>query len=76
VEEENARIEALFKAAEAYGQSLAFTAWTRVSGRGYNCNSMIHALAARAGLDMPRFSRRLMLCPGAGRGLPESAFKA
>ncbi|HTB22960.1 MAG TPA: hypothetical protein VK914_09660 [bacterium] len=72
--EENGRISALLEAADAYAQALDFTAWSRISGRGYNCNSMIRALAGRAGLPRPRFGRHLLLCPGLGRGLPPSAF--
>ncbi|HTA16479.1 MAG TPA: hypothetical protein VK786_01885 [bacterium] len=73
--EENARISALLDAAGAYGQSLEFAAWSRISGPGYNCNSMIHELAGRAGLPGPDFARHFLLCPGIGRGLPKTAFR-
>ncbi|MGH7442956.1 MAG: hypothetical protein ACREKE_09820 [bacterium] len=72
---ENLRIEALLVAASAYEQGLGFTAWSRVSGGGYNCNSMIHELAARAEVFLPSFSRIVMLCPGVGKGLPPAAFR-
>jgi hypothetical protein len=73
--EEDARISALLDAAGAYGQSLAFAAWSRISGPGYNCNSMIHELALRAGQPGPAFARHTLLCPGIGRGLPKAAFR-
>lgn len=72
---EDERIAALLDAAQAYRQELEFSAWSRVSGRGYNCNSMVHELAARAALGLPRFARRFLLCPGIGRGLPGDAFE-
>jgi len=72
--DENARILALLDAATAYNQALDFTAWSLRTGRGYNCNSMMRALADRAGLDTPKFSRHLLLCPGIERGLPPQAF--
>ena len=75
VGEENARISALLDAAGAYGQSLDFAAWSRISGPGYNCNSMIRELAERAGLPGPGFARHFLLCPGIGRGLPKTAFR-
>jgi len=73
--EENARLSALLDAAAAYGQSLEFAAWSRISGPGYNCNSMIRELAERAGQPGPGFARHTLLCPGIGRGLPKSAFR-
>jgi hypothetical protein len=73
--EENARISALLDAAGAYGQTLEFAAWSRVSGPGYNCNSMIRTLAERAGQPLPVFAGHALLCPGIGRGLPGSAFR-
>lgn len=72
--EENARIAALLEAAEAYGQGLAFAAWSRISGPGYNCNSMITELGQRASLPRPAFTRYFLLCPGIGTGLPTDAF--
>jgi len=72
--QENLRIATLLDAADSYGQELEFAAWSRISGRGYNCNSMVRTLAGRSGLPRPRFSRHLLLCPGIGRGLPDTAF--
>jgi hypothetical protein len=73
--QESVRIAALLDAAEAYGQSLDFAAWSRLSGPGYNCNSMIRTLAGRAGLALPAFARHLLVCPGIGRSLPKEAFR-
>jgi hypothetical protein len=72
--EENARIAALLEAAESYGQGLAFAAWSRISGSGFNCNSMITELGRRAALPGPQFTRHFLLCPGIGKGLPGDAF--
>ncbi len=72
---EDGAIAALLEAAAAYGQGLTFSSLSRISGPGYNCNSMVHELAARAGLGLPRFARVWMLCPGIGRRLPPRAFR-
>lgn len=73
-DEENARIAALLASFDAYDQSLEFAAWSRVSGPGYNCNSMTASLARRAGMPGPGFARHRFLCPGLGRRLPKEAF--
>jgi len=72
--EENARIASLLASHAAYGQALPFAACSRVSGPGYNCNSMMRSLADRAGVPTPAFARHMLLCPGTGRPLPPTAF--
>ena len=73
-DEEAAVIEAVLKAALCYDQSLRFAAWSRVTGNGYNCNSMVRELADRAGIPTPAYAWKFMLCPGFGRGLPGRVF--
>jgi hypothetical protein len=74
LEQENARIAALVRAFGDYSQELPFAAFSRVSGPGYNCNSMSRELARRAELPPPGFAAHFLLCPGIRRGLPREAF--
>jgi hypothetical protein len=73
--EEDARIAALLESFDAYGQDLDFAAVSRLTGPGYNCNSMVRSLAERAGMPPPHFARHPFLCVGLGRALPQGAFK-
>jgi len=76
VAEEDARVDALLAAFGAYTQDLDFAAWSRVSGRGYNCNSMVSSMARRSGMPLPGFARHGFLCPGLGIELPAKSFRS
>lgn len=67
---ENRRVESLLTNAAAYKQLLSFSAWGPYSGFGYNCNAMISSLAFLAGMRLPWFCHRFMLCPGIYRSVP------
>jgi hypothetical protein len=71
IEEENRRIEALLRASDTYQNQLPFNAWGPFTGPGYNCNSMMSALADQAKMPRPRFAFRFMLCPGIFRPVPK-----
>lgn len=72
---ENRAVEALLARAAQYPNHLAFRNWTRVTGRGFNCNSMMAALLRDCGLPWPRFVRIHMLCVGYRQRVPKREFK-
>ena len=72
LEQENGRIATLLASAARYKQDLPFR--TLPGLHGYNCNSMIAALAHRAGLPLPRFSETFLLCVGTGDPVPDRHF--
>lgn len=73
VEQENGWIATLLTSAGRYKSELDFRAIPRL-GKGYNCNSLITALAHRAGFELPGFTRIHMLCVGIGSPVPEEKF--
>jgi hypothetical protein len=70
IEEENRVITALLNAAGSYTNNLAFSVLPSIARGGYNCNSMIAALAASAGIGLPRFAGVFLHCLGTGRKVP------
>ena len=72
---ENRAVEALLARAAQYPNHLAFRNWSRVTGRGFNCNSMMAALLRDCGLPWPRFVRIHMCCVGYRQRVPKRAFQ-
>jgi hypothetical protein len=70
LETENRRLESLLANAAAYKQTLRFSTWGPYTGVGYNCNAMISSLVFLAGMPLPWFCHRFMLCPGIYRSVP------
>ena len=73
---ENAAIEALIAAAGRYHNHLPFVVWSQITGKGYNCNSIISALCEDSGVPMARFSKWFLLCPGVYLRVPRIEFDA
>ncbi|HTB34236.1 MAG TPA: hypothetical protein VK842_05200 [bacterium] len=71
---ENAAIEALLAAAARYRNHLPFVAWSQISGKGYNCNSLMAALCEDTGLPMARFATWFLVCPGIYLRVPRIEF--
>ncbi len=72
--EEERCIQALLDASSLYHDQVVFTTLHGIQGPGYNCNSMMAGLTRQAGMPLPKFSRRFMLCVGIGTPLPEREF--
>ena len=73
---ENAAIEALLAAAGRYHNHLSFVAWSQISGKGYNCNSIIAALCEDTGLPLAKFATWFLVCPGIYLRVPRIEFDA
>jgi hypothetical protein len=76
IDEENRRLEMILEAVRAYPNALPFSTWRPFTGFGYNCNALMAAFAARAGLDLPKFSRTYFLCQGVNDPVPEHFLKS
>jgi len=72
---ENRSIQALIDRAAQYPNHLPFSNWTRVTGRGFNCNSLMAALVKDCGLPWARFVKKHMLAVGYHQRVPKKEFK-
>jgi hypothetical protein len=72
---ENRSIQALITRAGQYPNHLRFSNWTRVTGRGFNCNSIMASLVKDCGLPWPRFVRIHWLAVGYHQRVPKKAFR-
>jgi hypothetical protein len=72
---ENAAIEALIAAAARYRNHLPFVAWSQISGKGYNCNSLMAALCEDTGLPVADFAKWFLVCPGIYLRVPRIEFE-
>lgn len=75
VEMEDASISGMLVITRRYADHLDFSTWSQVTGKGYNCNSMIAALCRHTGLPLARFTRVLLLTPGIERPVPAKDFE-
>jgi hypothetical protein len=72
---ENRAIRALILRSGQYGQHLRFSNWTRITGTGFNCNSMMASLVRDCGLPWPRFVKKHMLAVGFHQRVPKREFR-
>lgn len=75
IEQENGCIASVLASAASYRGDLEFTTLHGLMGHGYNCNSMMAAVAERSGFGLPGFSGVTLLCIGAGNPVPGEHFK-
>jgi hypothetical protein len=73
VDQENGRIASMLVCAAKYQSRLPFATLPHFNVGGFNCNSMVSAIATRSGIPLPSFSKIIFLCVGISKPVPDSS---